>query len=139
MAQTTGKLLNYCQLLRHPTYHDEWTLSSANELRWLASGNGDWIKGTNTILFIRKCNIPKTRIRDVTYGHFVCTVRPEKSEPNRTCLVVGGNRINYPGNVATPTADKLSAKILFNGIISTPRAKFMTMDFSNFYLNTPLK
>ena len=40
--------------------------------------------------------------------------------------------------VATPTANLLAAKILFNSTISTPGAKFMTMDISNFYLNLPL-
>jgi len=52
---------------------------------------------------------------------------------------VGGDRINYLGDVTTPTADMLVAKILFNSVISTPDARFMTMDISNFYLNTPLK
>ena len=37
-----------------------------------------------------------------------------------------------------PTADLLVAKILFNSTISTPGAKFMTMDISNFYWNLPL-
>ena len=32
----------------------------------------------------------------------------------------------------------LLAKILFNSVISTPGARFMTMDISNFYLMTPL-
>ena len=32
----------------------------------------------------------------------------------------------------------LVAKILFNSVISTPGARFMTMDISNFYLMTPL-
>jgi len=32
----------------------------------------------------------------------------------------------------------LVAKILFNSVISTPGARFMTMDVGNFYLNTPL-
>jgi hypothetical protein len=31
------------------------------------------------------------------------------------------------------------AKILFNGLVSTHGAKFMTKDISNFYLMTPLK
>ena len=53
-------------------------------------------------------------------------------------MVVGGNRINYPGDVGTPTADMLLAKIIFNSVISTKGAKFMTADISNFYLNTPL-
>ena len=51
---------------------------------------------------------------------------------------MGGNRINYPGEVATPMAEMLMAKLLFNSVISTEGAKFMTMDISNFYLMTPL-
>ena len=139
MDQATGKLLNYHALLRHPAYHDDWTKSSANEFGRLANGVGGRVKGTNTIRFIRKRDIPKDRLKDITYGQFVCTIRPEKKEPNRTRLVVGGDRINYPGEVATPTADMLAAKILFNSVISTATARFMTMDISNFYLNTPLK
>ena len=33
----------------------------------------------------------------------------------------------------------LVAKILFNSVVSTRNAKFMTMDISDFYLMTPLK
>jgi hypothetical protein len=51
---------------------------------------------------------------------------------------VGGDRINYPGEVATPTAEMLVAKMLFNSVFSTTNARFMTMDISNFYLMTPL-
>jgi hypothetical protein len=53
-------------------------------------------------------------------------------------FTVGGNRINYPGKVATPTAEMLVAKMLFNSVISTKGAWFMTMDISDFYLMTPL-
>ncbi len=77
-------------------------------------------------------------MKDVTYGRFVCTVRPEKAEPNHTRFMVGGDRINYPGKVATPTAEMHVAKMLFNSIISTRGARFMTMDISNFYVMTPL-
>ena len=77
-------------------------------------------------------------MKDVTYGQFVCTVQPEKAEPNQTRFTVGGDRINYPGKVATPTAEMLVAKMLFNSVISTKGARFMTMDISNFYLMTPL-
>ena len=81
---------------------------------------------------------PKDRKRNVTYGQFICTIRPKKSEPNRTRFTVGGNRINYPREVATPTAEMLVAKMLFNSVISTKGARFMTMDISNFYLMLPL-
>jgi hypothetical protein len=77
-------------------------------------------------------------MKDVTYGQFVCTVQLEKAEPNRTRFTVGGDRINYPGKVATPTAEMLVAKMLFNSVISTRGARFMTMDISNYYLMTPL-
>ena len=53
--------------------------------------------------------------------------------------MVGGNRINYPGKVATPTAEMLVTKLLFNSVISTHSACFVTMDIANFYLMTPLK
>jgi hypothetical protein len=53
--------------------------------------------------------------------------------------VVGGNRISYPGEVVTPTAEMLVAKLLFNSVISTHGARFMTMKIAFFYLMTPLK
>jgi hypothetical protein len=53
-------------------------------------------------------------------------------------FTVGGDRINYPREVATLTAEMLVAKILFNSVSSTKGALFMTMDMSNFYLMTPL-
>jgi hypothetical protein len=52
---------------------------------------------------------------------------------------VGGDRINYPFDVGTPTADMQLVKLLFNSIVSTPGAKFMSLDISNFYLETPMK
>jgi hypothetical protein len=52
-------------------------------------------------------------------------------------LVAGGDRVHYPGNTATPTADLLTIKILINSIISTAGAKFMTMDIKDFYLKHP--
>ena len=54
-------------------------------------------------------------------------------------MTVGGDRINYLGDVATKTADITTTKLLLNSVVSTPNAKFMTLDVKNFYLNTPLK
>ena len=51
---------------------------------------------------------------------------------------MGGNLINYPGDCGTPTADLLTVKLMFNSIISTPNAKFMTIDIKDFYLMTPM-
>ncbi|KAL7475246.1 hypothetical protein ACHAW6_001168, partial [Cyclotella cf. meneghiniana] len=133
-----GKLLKYCQLLCHPDYQADWSKSSANEFGHLANGVGGHVKGTNTICFIQKQDIPGTCIKDIIFGQFVCKICTEKKAPNCTRLVVGGDRINYPCEVATPTTDMYAAKILFNSVISTIGTWFMTMDISNFYLNTPL-
>ncbi len=136
----TGKSLNYRQLRQHPKLGPAWDISSANEFGRLAQGIGGRVKGTNTIFFIPKGKVPLDRRKDVSYGKFVCKVRPEKvDEPNRTRLTVGGNLINYPFEVGTPTADLLLAKILFNSVISTKNARFMTIDIKNFYLNTPMQ
>ena len=45
----------------------------------------------------------------------------------------------YPSDCGTPTVDLLTAKLLLNSIISSPGAKFLTIDIKNFYINTPMK
>jgi hypothetical protein len=74
MDTTTGNLLNYRQLIQHHDYHANWTKSSANEFGQLANGVGGLVKGTNTIKFMYKQDIPHNRLRGVTYGQFVCTI-----------------------------------------------------------------
>eukprot|EP00804_Cyclotella_cryptica_P009391 CCRYP_018074-RA/>CCRYP_018074-RA protein AED:0.17 eAED:0.15 QI:0/0/0/0.75/0/0/4/0/1210 len=96
------------------------------------------VKGTNTIVFIAYNEIPPQRRKDVTYGRIVANYRPEKEDPYRIRLTVGGNRITYPGDCGTPTADMLTTKILLNSVISTKGARFMTIDIKDFYLNTPM-
>jgi hypothetical protein len=138
MDKQTGKLLNYRQLIRSPTYKAAWSISAANKYGRLAQDVGSRIKGTNTICFIHQHKVPKDWMKDVTYGQFVSTKWPEKSKTNWTWFTVGGNRINYPGEVATPTTEMLMAKLLFNSTISTKGTRLMTINISNFYLNSPL-
>jgi Reverse transcriptase (RNA-dependent DNA polymerase) len=76
--------------------------------------------------------------RQATYPRFVCSERPQKAERHWTRMTVGDNKIDYPGDKSTCTAELETTKILFNSVISTPDAKFCTMDITNFYLNTPL-
>jgi hypothetical protein len=54
-------------------------------------------------------------------------------------ISMGGNLINYPGGCGTPTADLITVKLLLNSIISTPNAKFMTLDLKDFYYMSPMK
>jgi hypothetical protein len=139
MDKDTGKLLSYRQLMNSPKYKKAWSFSSAIKFGLLANGIGGRIKNlTNTIELILQYEVLAECIKDVTYGQFVCTVRPEKAEPNQMRFAVWGDKINYPSFVATLTTEMLVAKMLFNRVISTKGARFMTMDISNFYLMTPL-
>jgi hypothetical protein len=137
----TGQLLEYRQLLKNPKFKEIWTRSAADEFGRLAQGIGGKIKGTDTILFIHKREIPTDILKDVTYIKFVCNVRTKKKDPNRTraTMGMGGNLINYPEDVGTPTANLLLIKIFLNSVISTRGAKFAGADLANFYLMTPLK
>ena len=92
----TGQLLEYRQLLRHPKFKEAWNISAANEFGRLAQGIKGRVKATDTIRFIPKSDIPPDRLKDVTYIKFVCQVRTEKDEPNRTRATFGGNLIHYP-------------------------------------------
>jgi hypothetical protein len=122
MDKATGKMLNYRQLLRHPKYSADWQLFVCQRI-WTPHKWCRWSRERHhTIKFIKKSKIPRDRQCDVTYGQFVCTIRPKKSEPNRTRFVAGGNKTNDPGEVATPTADMLVATILFNSVVLTKDA-----------------
>jgi hypothetical protein len=126
--------------MQHPKYRKIWSTSSANEFGRLANGLKDGrVKPTNTIEFIRKADVPTDRMKDVTYGSFSCDLKPNKEEVNRTRLTMGGDRINYPDDCRTPTADMILFKILINSILSTPNAKCLMMDITDFYLQTPNK
>jgi hypothetical protein len=80
MDAETGKVLNYRQLMKRQEHKEIWSKLSSNEFGRLANGVGGCIKGTKAIKFINKRNIPSKRMKDVTYGKFVCLIRPEKKE-----------------------------------------------------------
>ena len=121
MDAERGKLLNCKQLLKHPKYRRKWQILSASKFSRLAQGVDRLIKGTNMISSIQMKDVPKERMKDVTYGQFFCMVWPEKAEQHRAHFVIAGGKINYPGEVATPTAEMLVAKVLFNSVVSTVR------------------
>jgi hypothetical protein len=66
-------------------------------------------------------------------------MKPNKMETHRTRLTAGGDRINYPYDCRTPTADMTLFKILVNSIILTKGARCIMMDIKDFYLCTPMK
>ena len=96
------------------------------------------VKGIDTIFFTNKADIPADFWKDVKYRRIVVSYRTEKSDPNFSRLTLGGNRVNYPVDCKTPTTYLLTFKLLLNRTISTPGARFMTINIKDFYLMTPM-
>jgi hypothetical protein len=62
----------------------------------------------------------------------------QKEDSNQACITIGGNLIDYLFELTTHTANLTLSKILWNSTISTPGARFLTVDIRNFYLETPM-
>jgi hypothetical protein len=127
--------MEYTALMKDPRLKPLWTRGFGNECGRLFQGIRD-IPGTNTCFFIKLTNIPKDR--NITYGKKVCYYKPHKQEKECVRLTVGGDRLDYSGDVSTSMADITTLKILINSILSTEDAAMMLMDIKNYYLDTPL-
>jgi hypothetical protein len=88
------------------------------------------------VFFIELKNIPKNR--QITYGKIVCDCKPHKKERERVRLTVGGDRLDYSGEVETSTADITTFKIFINITLSTKDTEMTMMKIKNNYLGTPL-
>ena len=102
----------------------------------MAQGHKE-VQGTNSIFFIPMSQLPPGR--KPTYYRPVCADRPNKENPIRVRGTVGGNLINYPGDVSTKSAGLITAKITFNSVISTPGARCLVIDLKDFYLNNDME
>jgi hypothetical protein len=121
----TGETLTnkYKQLLKVPALRETWTKALCKDLGRLTQGlNGK--EGTDTICFMAPEDIP-TILKDqtVTYARIVVDYRPQKVDPNRVRITVGGNLIDYPRELTTRTADLVTSKILWNSTLSTEGAR----------------
>jgi hypothetical protein len=131
----TGKEKEYSALMKDPRLQPLWTRGLGNKCGRLFQGSRE-IPGTDTCFFIDLKNIPKDR--NITYGKIVCDYKPNKKENKPVRLTVGGDRLDYSGDVATSMADITTFKILINSTLSTKDASMMMMDIKNYYLGTPL-
>jgi hypothetical protein len=131
----SGKEMQYKGIMQHPTLGPKYKTGVGNELGHLCQGIRD-IQCTNTCFFVELSNIPKDR--KITHGKLVCDHKPNMTEKERVSLTVGGDRLDYTGEVATSTADITAFKIRINITLSTEDADMMMMDIKNYYVGTPL-
>ena len=98
-----------------------WWNSTTNELAGLSQGIKNRVTGTNSVCFIKKSQIPKGKV--ITYANMVCDYRPLKEEKYHVRLTIGGDKLQYNDETASPTADLLETKILVNNTISDAHIK----------------
>jgi hypothetical protein len=131
----TRKEMEYMALMKDPCLQPLWTRGFGNECGRLFQGIQD-IPGADTCFFIKLTNIPNDN--KITYGKIVCDYKPHKKEKERARLTVGGDRLDYSGDVATSTAYITTFKTLINSTLFTEYTTMMMMDIKNYYLGTPL-
>ena len=112
---------------------------------WLASGNNkfgclfqvyDTTEGMDVLDWIHRTQVPQHK--KVTYPRYTIDIRPEKSEPHRTRITAGGNRLDYHGNVSAHTITIEIIKTLWNSVVSTTNTRYCTGDISNMCLCSTL-
>ena len=96
------------------------------ELGRLTQGTRNDEKRTDTIKFIRPSAIPTKK--KPTYIRIVVDILPNKKVKEIVRLAIGGDQVDYQGEVTTCTADLTTVKMNLNSTISTPDAKFMGLD-----------
>ena len=89
-----------------------WNTSYSNNLIRLCLGIGvdpantakQRVKVTNNFHPICYDDIPLDRQKGIDFSKVFCTFSPEKSDPNRTCITIAGQKIKFPGDVGTKKA-----------------------------------
>ena len=62
----------------------------------------------------------------------VCEVRPQKEDPNQTCITVAGSRICYPGDIGMPTGSLDLVNLMINSVLSCRNARLVCFDLKTF-------
>ena len=123
----TGATLEYRDLIKGPD-RALWEQGWCNEFRRLGP------TGTQTIKAIAFHHIPHGRA--IGNIRIVAALKPLKTEMHRIRFTIAHHHHDFEGATSTPTVDMPTVKCHINSTISTPNAKYATMDISDFYLNT---
>ena len=129
--------MEYRHLIADPITREVWERLASKEFGRLLKGVKMVIKGTETMQFNQKNEVPHDK--KVAYARFVCDYRPKNEENKQTRNIVGGDRLNYQGDVSTKTSGLTTINLLLNSVISSAGERFITADVKNFYFNKTMK
>ena len=132
---------SYKRLMNDPETAEVWQTAFGKDFGGMAQGDDKTCqKGTNSVFVMThtEIDIAKAAGHKWTYARVIVDYQPQKEDPNRIRIVVGGNLITYRGNTSTRTADLTTSKLLWNSVLSTEGARYMCLDIKNFYLTAAL-
>lgn len=80
-----------------------WITAFGKELGSLAQGDDTTgTAGTNTIFFLDHAGIKHIPAdHTIKYARVIVDYHPQKEDPNHVSITIGGNLINYPGELTT--------------------------------------
>ena len=88
--------------------------------------------GNKNIFFIPKSKVPSGI--NITYSNPVWDYCPQKYDPYRIILTIGGDKLNYSSDSGSPDTTLLEAKILFKRVISTPGSQFICAGIKDYFI-----
>ena len=147
LDETSGQLLQYRQLRKHPKFAHIWNTSYVNELGRLCQRivkgskvpKHQRVEGTNNFRLIKFADILQDRQKENCHSMVVCEVKPYKENPNRTRITVTGSQICYSGDVGTPTGSLELVKLIINSVLLRRNTRFVSFNLENFYLQTQME
>jgi hypothetical protein len=112
----TGETItSYKRLMNDPETAEIWQTAFGKDLGRMAQGdNKTGQAGTNSVFIMThgEINIAMKAGHKWTYPRVVIDYCPQKEDPNRIQIAVGGNLITYKGGTSTRTADLTMSKLL---------------------------
>jgi hypothetical protein len=138
----TGKTISsYKRLMKDPTTAEtSWQLAFGKDFGGMAKGEKKTgQKGINSIFVMTRDEISRIpKGQRITYVCIVVDVCPQKLDPHCIQITAGGNLVKYPGKLLRRTTNLTTSKHMWNSVLSTKDARYMYLDFKNFYLSAPL-
>ena len=131
---TTGETITSYKLLMndHETA-ETWQTAFGKDFGGMAQGNDKTGQaGTNSVFVMThdEIDIAMKAGHKWTYARVVVDYCPQKEDPNRIQIAIGGNLITYKGDTSTRTADLATSKQLWNSVLSTKGARYMCLDLN---------
>ncbi len=111
--KTGETITSYKRLMNDPNTAEIWQTALGKDFGGMAQGDNKTGKaGTNSVFVMThgEIDIAMTAGHKWTYMRVVVDYRPQKEDPNRIQIAVGGNLIMYKGDTSTRTADLTTSK-----------------------------